>query len=303
MSKYDIHPDFKMLEIWNPPATSAAFKLENSFLDIVSQGVRSDKKCEIRKIKISTQDEKKIRLFIFKPKGSKQKLPALLYIHGGGFTNKAVPSHYVYAHQYALKAKCKVFFVDYRLAPSNRYPTPLLDCLSAYQYILEHAEEENIDLSRIAFGGDSAGGFLAASLIFKLKKENKPLPIFAMLIYPVLDQRMITPSMQKYVDTPIWNAKWNKKMWKSLLGEEKIISPAEEEDVSFFPPSYIETAEFDCLHDEAIEFFDRLGENQVPVTLHETHGTVHGYDAIDKSKISKESLNLRIQSLLEAFKK
>lgn len=297
MKEYDIHPDFKVLGIWNPPATSLMFKLENSFLDLVSQGIRSDGKCKISKIKLTTRDGKKIRLFVFEPRKAKKKLPALLYIHGGGFTNKAAPTHYMYAYDYALKTKCKVFFVDYRLAPKNPYPTPLLDCQDAYEYILNHEEIYNIDSTRIAIGGDSAGGFLSASLIFKLHEEKKPLPVFALLIYPVLDQRMETLSMKEFVDTPIWNAKLNQKMWKFLLGDQKIKSPSEQEDVSFFPPTYIEVADFDCLRDEGVLFAKRLEENGVPIIFHPTHGTVHGYDAIFKSEIAKDSVKCRIEAL------
>ena len=302
MKEYDIHPDFKVLGIWNPPATSLMFRLENSFLDLVSQGIRSDGKCKVSKVKVETRDGKKIRLFIFEPKNVKKKTPALLYIHGGGFTNKAAPTHYMYAYQYALKAKCKVFFVDYRLAPKNAYPIPLLDCQDTYEYILNHEEEYHIDGSRIAIGGDSAGGFLSASLIFKLHKENKPLPIFVMLIYPVLDQRMETLSMKEFTDTPIWNSKLNQKMWKFLLGNQKIVSPSEEKDVSFFPPTYLETADYDCLHDEGALFAQRLEENGISVIYHATHGTVHGYDAIYKSKIAKDSVRLRIETLKKVFK-
>lgn len=81
-----------------------------------------------------------------------------------------------------------------------------------------------------------------------------------MLIYPVLDQRMETLSMKEFTDTPIWNSKLNQKMWKFLLGNQKIVSPSEEKDVSFFPPTYLETADYDCLHDEGALFAQRLEE-------------------------------------------
>lgn len=112
---------------------------------------------------------------------------------------------------------------------------------------------------------------------------------------------MQTQSMQAFSDTPMWNARLNKKMWQYYLADGQYSSPAEEADVSFFPPTYLETAQFDCLHDEGVAFAEKLREQHVPVTLRETVGTMHGHDIVRKSRVTKESVMARCAALAAAL--
>lgn len=104
----------------------------------------------------------------------------------------------------------------------------------------------------------------------------------------------MTKSMSKYKDTPLWNAKLNKKMWKIYL-KGNALKPPIEMDLSFMPKTYIETAEFDCLHDEAVDFHNKI-ENSL---LNETKQTIHGYDFFKKSEITKDALEKRISFLMK----
>lgn len=125
-----------------------------------------------------------------------------------------------------------------------------------------------------------------------LNERKEQLPNGLMLIYPVTDRRMKTESMKRYTDTPIWNTKLSKMMWKAYLNggsvvDVKCASPIEAERLSFFPRTYMEVAEFDCLHDEGVEFVNRLQQEGVVVELYEEKGTCHGFETALKSSILK----------------
>lgn len=163
------------------------------------------------------------------------------------------------------------------------------------------AEEWRVDADRIAVGGDSAGGYLAAEVALQAQRQGVRKPCFAMLVYPVLDSRMNTASMKAFIDTPMWNARLNKKMWDYC--RSPALSPSEEADVSGFPPAYIETAQFDCLHDEGAIFVARLKEQGVEVEYNSTAATMHGFDIAKNSPVTKEAIKRRIAALNAAFGK
>lgn len=128
-----------------------------------------------------------------------------------------------------------------------------------------------------------------------------------MLIYPVTDRRMQTASIKKYTNTPIWNAVLSKKMWQFYLGDGEIqnieyASPAEAENLSDLPETYLETAEFDCLHDEGINYAEAMKNAGVNVKINETYGTIHGFDMASNSKIVLGSIKKRTEFLKGIFK-
>ena len=173
--------------------------------------------------------------------------------------------------------------------------------------VKDNFEKLGIDKNKIGIGGDSAGGNLAASVTIMLKDRKQQLPVGAMLIYPVMDRRMKTESMKRYTDTPVWNAKLSKMMWKAYLkdtnADVKYASPMEAESLSFFPRTYIEVAEYDCLHDEGMDFSDRLQQEGVKVELHEEKGTCHGFEMALKSTILKNAMERRVNWLKEILYK
>lgn len=232
--------------------------------------------------------------------------PCLFYIHGGGFGYKAAPFHKKLACIYSKLADCKVIFPDYHLLPEYPYPAAAEDVLGAYRWMCEHAVILGIDLGRIAIGGDSAGGTLAAGLCRQIEENELPAPCFQMLIYPVTDARMQMASMRKYVDTPLWNADNNEKMWKMYLENatdvEKLqASPMQAELPIQIPDTYIEVAELDCLHDEGIAYGKRLRAAGANVRIRETRGTIHGYDNALKSDVAKKSIRCRVRELRKYF--
>ena len=144
--------------------------------------------------------------------------------------------------------------------------------------------------------GDSAGGNIAAAVTVMLKDRNQPIPQGNMLIYPVLDKRMITESMMKYTDTPIWDSKCNKRFWDMYLKgcdsfHTRYSSMSEIDHLDFFPKTYVEVAEFDCLHDEGIAFAKTLISEGVETEYYSVHGTCHGFEAATRSSILNECMN------------
>jgi acetyl esterase/lipase len=149
--------------------------------------------------------------------------------------------------------------------------------------------------------GDSAGGNLATAVTLLARDYDGPKIKRQMLLYPVIDVLQNTPSMKEYFDTPMWNSILNKSMWELYLknGDLGMIEYASPSLAKLhnLPRAYIETAQFDCLRDEAIDYARRLSEAGVPVKEYHTLKTVHGYDAVFYSKLVKSMIQKRIQFL------
>lgn len=133
-------------------------------------------------------------------------------------------------------------------------------------------------------------------------------PCAQLLVYPVIDHRMQSASMRRFTDTPMWNSLLSRKMWQfylpSLPAEHPehaslLLAPS----LHDLPPAYVESAQFDCLHDEGIAYAQALRAAGVAVTLHETKGTMHGYDIVPNSSITQDSIQKRIAFLKEHFAK
>ena len=138
------------------------------------------------------------------------------------------------------------------------------------------------------------------------RDRKAPKISFQMLIYPVTDARQITDSIKEFVDTPLWNARQNQKMWQLYLGDQvhrdkAYASPMEATSFDNLPPAYVEVAEFDCLRDEGILFTEALQQSRVAVELNQTRGTIHGFEIAETSEIVKGSLIRRVDALKRAF--
>ena len=292
--KYPIDNSFGIFSRFTPPLGRGALALARAALTLCPKGLHGS----VTAVKLNCCG---VRTRLISPREGAEKLPCLVYFHGGGFVFKAAGYHYRNVKTYAAQAGCRVLLVDYRLAPKNPYPAPVEDCFAAYSFLLTHAEAYGVDRNNIAVGGDSAGACLAAEVVRLAREQQLAMPRLCMLIYPVLDARMQTPSMKRFSDTPMWNARLNAKMWRYYLNGQPYSSPSEWEDVSYFPPVYMETAEFDCLHDEGIQFAEKLRAQGVRVAVNETHGTMHGYDIASRSPITQEHLVRRTAALRAAF--
>ena len=302
--KYDIDSELKSLSAYSGSMVGRLYPMLNAAYRM--QKCRSDNSVNVKEYKIQGYGGKSIQTLVIEPREYSGALPCIMFFHGGGFLMSASNAHYQIAKWYAKSAHCKVIMPDYRLMPKYRYPVAIEDCYNTYLWVKENADSLDIDKDRIIVTGDSAGGNIAAALIIMLKDRDKDLPKGAMFIYPVLDKRMDTGSMRRFTDTPIWDSRCSRMFWDMYLENadkegSRYASISEVDPLNYFPPTYIEVAEFDGLHDEGVEFGKRLMSLNVNVQLNEVERTCHGYESVFKSSIVKNCMDRRIDFIGKIF--
>ena len=208
-------------------------------------------------------------------------LPLLIFLHGGGWIGGDLDTHDVLCSELAHGASCSVIAVDYCLAPENKFPKPFEDCLAACEHVLDHASEFGVDPTRIAVGGDSAGGNLAAAVVQSLNQREGNKPSFQLLIYPLTDCRMASPAFD-VMQPPAFTATeaaWCADQYLSSFGDIRDIraSPGLAADLSGLPPTFLMTAEFDALRDDGEAYALALAKAGVPVQLRRYLGVPHGF--------------------------
>lgn len=298
---YPIHPDFKKYEKFNPPLNSFILPVLQKFMSVLIDQEKSDSEVNVIKLRIPVNNGE-IKALMYSPVGIKENASCLIYYHGGGFVLPAAPSHYHWAREYAKHVGCKVLFVDYRLAPKYPFPIPTEDSFNAYTWLLNHAHEYSIDINRVAVGGDSAGGEIATVVCLMAMDHSVKVPCAQLLIYPVTAHKLKTQSIIDFVDTPLCNSKDLSKYENYYAQNEKAgkweyLSPLDSEKLDRMPPTYLETAEFDCLRDCGILYANKLFSLGVSTQLNQTKWTIHGYDIAIESEIVKDSINKRIEFL------
>ncbi len=208
-------------------------------------------------------------------------LPLLLYLHGGGFTIGSVATHDVLCRELARLAGCMVVSLDYRLAPEHRFPTASNDAWDALAWLAAHAGALGADAARLAVGGDSAGGTLAAVNAILARDAGLPLAL-QLLIYPGTTAHQDTPSHARFAQGPVLD-----EPAITWFFENYVASRAEREDWRFAPllapdvdgvaPAWIGLAECDPLVDEGIDYADKLRAAGVPVELEIYRGVTHEF--------------------------
>lgn len=208
--------------------------------------------------------------------------PALVYFHGGGWVIGSITSHDRLCRAIANAAACIVISVGYRLAPEHKFPAAVLDCEAGFRYIATHAAELGVDPNRIAVGGDSAGGNLAAVVAVRARDSGGVQPKAQLLIYPATGHGIETASRKRFAEghlltsgTMRWFADHYLRDTNDAYRPEA--SPRLVEDLSGLPSAYVLTAEYDPLCDEGEEYAHLLHEAAVPVTLRRFGGMIHGF--------------------------
>ncbi|MCB0119633.1 MAG: alpha/beta hydrolase, partial [Anaerolineales bacterium] len=247
----------------------------------------------------------KIRLRVYQPKTIDAPTSVLLWMHGGGYVIGKPEQDDVSCAQYVRELGVTVVSVDYRLAPKNPFPAGLDDCYSALKWVVSHAQEFNIDPSRVAIGGNSAGGGLAAALA-QLAHDRKEVElVFQLLIYPMLDDRTVFRTDIDDSNNVTWTHKSNRFGWESYLGGEcgaEVVPaysvPARRADLSGLPPAWIGVGTLDIFHDEDIAYAQRLRESGVDCELNIVSGAFHGFDVFDPEvSVVQEFRNSQIEAL------
>jgi acetyl esterase/lipase len=247
---------------------------------------------------------------IYRPTTAIDLVPSLYWIHGGGMIVGSRDMDDALLVRSAVALGIVIVSVEYRLAPEHPDPAPVEDCYAGLVWTAAHASECGIDRDRMAIGGPSAGGGLAAGAALLARDRGGPQLAFQLLMEPMLDDRSITPSSTQYDGTTLWDRSDNVRGWSALLGDRMAgdsvspyASPARATDLSGLPPTLIDVGEVDTFRDECVEYARRLFAAGVPTELHVYPGAFHGFDVIaPDSAISRLAWNLRWSALARALK-
>jgi len=208
-----------------------------------------------------------------------KSLPALVYLHGGGWVFGNIDSVDRNCRVLANSAQCVVVNVEYRLAPENKFPAPAEDAYAAVTHVAEHAFEFDIDARQIAIGRDSAGGNLATVACLMARDRGGPPLVFQLLVYPVTDYDDNRPSLEEnegYLLTrKVMQYFWEHYVASPEQGRHSYASPINAEDLAGLPPAMVITAECDPLRDQGEAYARRLQEAGVPVMLKRYAGAIH----------------------------
>ena len=223
---------------------------------------------------------------MMRPTGAPGALPVLLAMHGGGFVLGRAQDFDYFCLEAVRTLGIAVANVEYRLAPETPFPGALDDCTAALRYLHENGEALGIAANRMAVGGSSAGGGLAAGMVLRTRDEGGPPIVFQLLLSPALDDRPTTPSASRADDMPVLSRRTGELVWQHYLGagyngpDDTAVSPyaapARADDLAGIPPTYIAAMELDPVRDQNIHYAFRLLEAGVSVELHSHPGTFHG---------------------------
>jgi acetyl esterase len=265
-------------ETLDPPQARELYRAARLVLQPDPQEV-----AELRELAVSTP-EGAIPLRLYRGQGTEggAKLPALIFFHGGGWVIGDLDTHDRVCRHLANAAGCAVIAVEYRLGPEHKFPAAVEDALQATQWIASRAEALGIDAARLAVGGDSAGGNLAAVVAIDARDRGGPKLRHQLLIYPATDMAMDLPSHRVHTsDLPLTHATavWFRDHY--LRGADDHAdwraSPLRASHLRDLPPAYVVTAGFDPLASEGEEFARALRAAGVPVAHRHYEGQIHGF--------------------------
>jgi triacylglycerol lipase len=252
-----------------------------------------------------------VRVLVYTPPGAATARPAYLHIHGGGYVLGTADINDGSNRALAARLGCVVASVDYRLAPETRFPGALEDCYAALTWLHAEAAALGVDRTRIAIGGESAGGGHAAALAIYARDRGEVAIRLQVLDSPMLDDRTgSTSGPHPYCGEFVWPAANNRYGWGALLGmapggpdTPAGASPSRVADLAGLPPAFIAVGALDLFLEEDIEYARRLTRAGVPVELHVTAGAFHGFGVAGAEAPQVQTLiSLRDAALARAFR-
>lgn len=250
-----------------------------------------------------------IPIRVYYPKEVQTNFPALVYFHGGGWVVGNLETHDNICRALTNLANCVTISVDYRLAPEHKFPAAVYDCYAAVEYVSANPEEFQVDPARIAVGGDSAGGNLAAVISNLAKDKQKPAICFQLLLYPATNiwgepTQSMLQNAEGYFLTQ-GTMEWFLNCYSNGEEEDKnnpLLAPILYEKFTGLPPALVITAEYDPLRDEGELYARKLQEAGVKAELVRYDGTIHGFMSMASViALGKAALEKSGQALKEVF--
>jgi acetyl esterase/lipase len=252
----------------------------------------------------------RIRVAIYRPPAMRDVLPAFFHIHGGGMVMGRPEMRHASLLSTAREIPCLVASIDYRLAPEAPFPASLEDCYASLRWLHAQALTIGIDPKRIAIGGESAGGGIAAGLALLARDRGEVPVIVQMLTYPMLDDRTaVADNLPAHVGEFVWGREANRFGWRSLLACEPgahavspYAAPARCQSLEGLPPAFIAVGALDLFMEEDLEYARRLSRAGVPTELHLYPGAFHAFDAVPDAEIAGVFRTDWLRALRRAFR-
>lgn len=301
--------DFPVLDIWDDIPAVRALGDEMAGQIQLDQGQTEGVTTSDHLI-AGPEGAPEVSVRVYRPKDGDESLPALLWMHGGGYVLGSLQGDDSLVRCLVDQVRCIVVSVDYRLAPECPFPAPLEDCYAALSWLAAHTGVLGVDPTRIAIGGLSAGGGLAAGLAILARDRATVNVMFQMLLCPMIDDRNITASSHAITDPRLWNRDNNERGWAAYLGDlhdtksiPAFAAVSRAENLSNLPPAYIPVGSLDLFLDENIEYAKRLNKAGVPTELHVFPGGFHAFEFIvPTARVSKLAMTMHYEKLRAAFR-
>ncbi|WP_428678732.1 alpha/beta hydrolase [Reyranella sp.] len=214
-------------------------------------------------------------------------LPTLIYYHGGGFVIGTIETHDSTCRRLANRSRCQVISIDYRLSPEHPFPASIDDGIAAFRHVRDNAAALGADPARLAVGGDSAGGAMAAVVCQAMRDAREAGPAFQMLIYPATDSSQESGSRKSFAEGYFLSKGLMDWFWKAYVPagtdlSDLRLSPLLAKDFTGLPPAFVLTAGYDPLRDEGRAYANRLIDAGVKTTYVNYPGTIHGFFSLTR---------------------
>ena len=261
----------------------------------------------VEALQLGGRDGLRIPARLYRGKAAGARLPTLLFFHGGGYVLGGLASHDALCRTLAHEASCAVLAVDYRLAPEHRFPAAFHDAQDALHWLLRSGPDHGLDSQRMAVGGDSVGGTLAAALCIAEREAGRPQPLLQLLLYPCTAAWQDSASHQRLASGYLLeqdNLQW---MFHQYLRSDEDrrdwrFAPLEAADLSGLAPAHLALAEYDPLLDEGRRYGERLAAAGVPAEVQVHAGMVHDFARLSNVVDEAGALRRRLaQVLARAF--
>lgn len=269
-----------LMHTLTPEKARMEYDASTQILDVPGPSVGS-----VTAIHIPCRDGQLINARLYSPTEFVEKagpFPVLLYFHGGGYCIGGLDSHDSLCRSLTALTPCCVLNVAYRLAPEHRFPVAVYDAQDAYRWILSTGSEYNLDVSRLAVGGDSAGGTLATGLALMAREEKWPQPVYQVLLYPCTSARQDTTSHRRFAQGYLLEAETLQWMFMNYLAAETDrmdwrFAPLQADHLGNVAPAFLALAEYDPLLDEGILYGDKLQAAGVSTLVKVYSGMTHDF--------------------------